>query len=122
MIKVILIAAFLFLIGNIIWVSYGEPKLFYVPLALLLALFFTDATIHHWRSDYITKSALIYFTLLSYGWVLKQAVYNETFNFYHDYIWGGLVTLGFVIMLIVEGLKHRKRIKDLKNIISKLRK
>lgn len=122
MIKFILISAFLFLLGNIFYSSYGEPKLFFVPLALMIALFFTDATIHHWKGDYITRTTLIYFTALSYGWILKQSVYNETFNFYHDYIWGTLATGGFIVMVIVETIRHKKKIRDLKDTISKMRK
>ena len=122
MIKFILIAAFLFLLGNIFTSYFNEPKLFFVPLALMVALFFTDATIHNWNGDYMTRTSLCYFTLLAYGWILKQVFYSEKFNFYHDYIWGGLVTGGFIVMLIIETFRHKKKISDLKDTISKMRK
>ena len=100
MIKWVIIANFVFLIANMTWVYTGDPKFFYVPLALLLVAF----------NYYIKKSFkgkgnailfLEYFLWLSYGNLIKQLFYSETAKQINDYAWGGCMTAYLIYKLWV---------------------
>lgn len=98
MIRLIIILNFVFLVSNILWVYIGDPKAFYIPLALLLVAF----NFHLWKtfegSRYV-KAFLEYFVLLAIGNLIKQIFYSENMRQLNDYYWGGFLSVYLIIKL-----------------------
>lgn len=100
MIKAIIISGFCFIIGNIVWVYFNEPKLFYVPLAIFLLLLLIDVKMGVQRmnkAEHILLSSLI---LLAGGNVIKQIFYTTTIKQINDYIFGAIVGLWTILKLV----------------------
>lgn len=109
MIVLIIIFGFLFLIGNIIAVPMGEPKLFYVPLSVLLFLLFKYVGDTVKKPSPIIRYLLLYFLALSTTNIVKQVFYSERIKQVNDYICGGIATLILIIAITWEIARHRTR-------------
>lgn len=103
MVKTILIAAACFTIGNIVWDKFGmdDPRLFYVPLSVLLFLLLWYVRKKEFKSSKVTQLCIDYFCVLALGNIVKQVCYyNDTVKQINDYIWGGLITLIYAIQIL----------------------
>jgi len=100
MIKAIIISGFCFVVGNIVWVYFDEPKLFYVPLSVFLLLLLIDVkngVSFRNKVEHIFLTALI---LLAASNVIKQLFYTTTIKQINDYVWGALVGAWAILKLI----------------------
>lgn len=98
MINIIIILNFIFLLSNILWQYVGDPKAFYIPLALLLVAFNFQLWKTFEGSRYV-KAFLEYFVLLAIGNLIKQIFYSDTLRVANDYYWGGFLTVYLIIKL-----------------------
>lgn len=115
MIKVVILCGIAFMIGNITWTYFNEPKIFYIPLsALLLSLFWELKIKYKNDKNSILRVSIDYLFLLSCGNLVKQIFYSETLKLVNDYIWGAVVTLWYLGAIIFEGRKQNKKIKQIK--------
>lgn len=108
MIWAVIISGILFTVGNIVWLHYGDPKLYYVPMALFLLLLLVQVT--RWytgRSKYV-KAFLLYLVALAGGNLVKQLFYTDAVKIFTDYWWGGVVTVLLIISLCYLWLTTRK--------------
>lgn len=108
MIIAIIIFGVLFTIGNITWQHVGDPKVFYVPLALFLwamcyHIYDTAKKVHA-----VTRMFLWYLMLLASGNIVKQVFYTEKIKQINDYIWGSLVTLWLLISIIRWAIRKQR--------------
>lgn len=109
MIRWIIIAAFAFTIGNIVWPMVGkegDPRLFFIPLAVMILLLFVYArhTIAVNQPRWV-RNFIDYFVVLAAGNVIKQMFYSEKMKQINDYYFGGLMTLVLIITLWVNRKK-----------------
>lgn len=97
MTKTIIILNFIFLLSNILWPFIGDPKVFYIPLALLLVAF----NFQLWKTEdrRFVKVFLEYFVLLAIGNLIKQIFYSERLKQLNDYYWLGFLTVYLIIKL-----------------------
>lgn len=99
MIRVIIILNFIFLLSNILWPFIGDPKAYYIPLALLLVAF----NFQLWKTEgrRFVRVFLEYFVLLAIGNLIKQIFYSENLKVLNDYYWGGFLTVYLIVKLWV---------------------
>lgn len=109
MIRWVIISNFVFLVANITWIYTGDPKFFYVPLALLLVAF-NYYILKSFKGKGNTILFLEYFLWLSYGNLIKQLFYSETLKQINDYAWGSLMTI-YLIYKLWATRKHHSGIK-----------
>lgn len=102
----VIISAFGFLIGNILWPFVDEEKVYFVPLAVLLLVLFLYVRKTVALNESTTVRIFIdYFVVLAAGNVLKELLFNPTVKELNDYWFGGLVTLVLIITLWVNRKK-----------------
>ena len=101
-VKLIIAATICFVIGNIVWPFFNEPKLFYVPLAVLMALYAFDMYKLRKDDSPIIKIWLGWVLLLACGNVIKQVFFSDLMKQINDYVWGGLITLWLIISIILK--------------------
>lgn len=80
MIKWIKIAGFSFVIGNIIWPffgQYGEPKFYYIPLSVFIALIIYTILNPIKQLSVKDKIYIECLLVLSFGNVIKQVFYVD---------------------------------------------
>lgn len=109
MIVAVIISGILFTIGNLIWKEYGDPRLYYVPLALFLLLLMIQVTRSYpGKSEYV-KCFLVWLVALAAGNFVKQLFYSDKFAVITDHWWGGFVTGLLIISLCYLWLTTKKR-------------
>lgn len=103
MIKLFIISAIAFTIGNLTWNKFGinDPRVFYIPLSLYLwASAFYIRKIS-FKQHPVIVYLLDYVLLLASGNVIKQIFYySEDIKQINDYAFGALATIWLIIMLI----------------------
>ena len=99
MIRWIIITGFLFTIGNVVWIYFGDPKLFYVPLAVFLFLLLYNCLKPVTKITKAQEVFLSYFILLAGGNIVKQLFYTDKIKQINDYVWGGIVTAWLIYKL-----------------------
>lgn len=97
--KVIAVSGIAFTLGNIIWPYFDEPKLYYVPLAVLLS-----SLIYEYKKLCIGDSGLNFILewlfALSISNVVKQILYTPTIAHINDYVIGAIVTLIYLLKFL----------------------
>lgn len=98
MLRIIMISGLCFTAGNIVWPLFNEPKLFYVPLAVLLfsLLGFVKNKIN--KEPKWIRLVVNYLFILSCGNIVKQVFYTDKIKQINDYVFGGLVTIVFIFL------------------------
>lgn len=114
MIKAIIISGFCFVIGNIIWVYFGDPKLFYVPLAVFMLLLLIDVKMCVPNASKVEHILLTSLILLAAGNVVKQLFYTTTIKQINDYFFGAIVGV-WTLLKLVKLWAIRKRSGNLVN-------
>ena len=104
----IIIAGFLFTIGNILAVPLQEDKLYFVPLGFMLAFVFQFVLNDCKESSRVTIYLLSFFMALALGNIVKQITYSKTFEPYGDYVWGGTALL-ILLIVIYRWEIHKRR-------------
>lgn len=99
MIPAIIIAVVCFTAGNILWPYLGDPKFFYIPLAVLLFLLLLYVKLNAKVNCYV-KHLLTWCVLLAGGNVIKQVFYSPELSQVNDYWWGAIITVWLIAMLI----------------------
>lgn len=106
MIRWVIISAFCFLIGNIIWPFVDEEKVYFIPLAVMILVLFLYVRKKIALNESKAIRLLIdYFVVLAAGNVLKELFYNPTIKELNDYWFGGLCMLVLIISLWVNRKK-----------------
>lgn len=109
MIRAVIISGILFTIGNIVWKDYGDPKLYYAPMALFLLLLVVQVTRTYTGSSEYIKAFLVWLVALAAGNFIKQLFYTEKVAQIADYWWGGVITGLLILSLCYLWLTTRKR-------------
>jgi len=95
-VRLIFVAGFAFLFGNIIWdkiPSGSDPKFFYIPWSIMVLLLFYALKDKYKQAKNSIPIFIEYFILLAYGNVVKQVFYVPEMRVLNDYVWGVFVTL-----------------------------
>ena len=104
----IILAGFFFTVGNIGATELNEDKLYFIPLAFLLALLFQFVVDHSKKSGRVIIYFLYFFMALALGNIVKQITYTPNFKPYGDYVWGGTALLILLIFIIRWEILKRK--------------
>lgn len=107
--RLIIISGILFTIGNVIWPLFGEPKLFFVPLAVFISLLIWTIKAETPAEHDLTHLLLKYLLILSFGNIIKQIFYTETIKHINDYVFGAIVTVWLVSKLFNRWAINTKR-------------
>ena len=104
-------SGFLFVVGNATWRLANEPKLFWFPLGIFIAVLVIyaakDQPKNKRNATFVEKTLLGYFVTLAWGNIIKQAFYTEGLQI-NDYIWGLVVTLVMIITIIAWAIRKRR--------------
>lgn len=111
----VIASGFLFVAGNATWrfvktYPYGEPKLFWFPLAIFLAVLVAYAGSDRRKETpptFTQKTLLGYFVTLALGNIIKQAFYTEGIFQWNDYIFGAVVTVALIITLTIKWVTRK---------------
>lgn len=111
MVKLFIISAISFALGNICWDLFGweEPRLFYIPLAILL--FMGAWCVKHFSSKkgVIVNYFLDYVVLLAAGNVIKQIFYySYVIKEVNDYVYGILLTVWLIARIIAWEIRRQQ--------------
>jgi Na+/citrate or Na+/malate symporter len=106
MIKAVIISGFLFIIGNILWSYFNQPKIFYIPLALFMLVLCLWVCDSYGGSNKYVLATFEYFVFLAFGNLVKQIFWSPSMSVIADYYWGGLMTLTLIVRLWVIHKQH----------------
>lgn len=109
MVKLFIISAFAFTIGNVLWDKFGmdDPRIFYIPLAFLLLMGSLCAKKLYSGKDKRIEYCLKYVITLSIGNIVKQIwYYSYDIKQFNDYVFGITATLILIIVILWETLKR----------------
>ena len=108
MVKAFIISGICFTIGNVIWDQFDDPRIYYIPLSVFLFISALYVRKTSKSKNKIINYLLDYLAILALGNIVKQVFYyNDTIKQVNDYIWGGLVTIGLLIMIVWEIRKQK---------------
>lgn len=108
MVKAFIISAICFTIGNVIWDKFDDPRIFYVPLAVFMFISAWYVKKTSFKRGKIINLFLEYIVLLAAGNVIKQVFYySDEVKQVNDLIWGGLVTLTYIIKITWATLRRK---------------
>lgn len=105
----IIVTGFLFVLGNMFWPRFHEPKVMYVPLALFLFLllhFVASKTAVHNRVQFYLLNFL---SVLAVGNIVKQVTYKAGTQTW-DYVWGATAAVIYIIFLFIKDKKWANRL------------
>ena len=110
MIKAIIISGLCFTVGNIVWLYFNEPKIFYIPLAVFIFLLVYNLWKTYCGQSKVVGAFIEYLMLLAGGNIVKQIFYSDAIKQINDYIWGGFLTAILIIRLwVIHKQQHGKR-------------
>jgi hypothetical protein len=106
-VSLLIVCGFSFVIGNVTWPLFGDPRVFYVPLALFLFFMLWQIS-EPGEKTVLQEYCIRYFKILSISNVFKQIFYNEHIDQINDYVVGSVVTIILLIFVIKWVIRNRK--------------